>query len=228
MNEQATRHDAVNIVLLGPPGAGKSTIAEALAAQYPLAVIATGQRLRAEVQAHSTLGREVAPYLERGELAPDSLMDRILRASIEALDTAQGFLIDGYPRTYRQALGLSGLLADFGRTLHAAIVLEIEDEEVVRRLSGRQMCEGVGEPFPVHVDDLASIMRCRERGGRLVQRDDDRPEVVRQRLAIYQQQTQPVVAYYAETGLLRRIDAAGAPAQVARQALMALQEGARR
>ena len=99
------------------------------------------------------------------------------------------------------------------------IAIEVSDEEVVRRLGGRRICEGAGEPLPVHIDDLASIMRCRERGGRLVQRDDDRPEIVRQRLIAYHQQTAPLIAYYASQGLLRRIDGAGAPADVARRAL---------
>lgn len=212
----------LNIVLLGPPGAGKSTIAEALVHQYDLIAISTGQRLRAEIAARSEIGRAVLPFLEKGNLAPDSLMDRVLRACIESLDPTRGFLLDGYPRTLRQAIGLTGVLADYRRQLSAVVALEIGDEEVVRRLSGRRICEGAGEQFPVHIDDLASIMRCRERGGKLVQRDDDRPEVVRQRLTVYHKQTQPVIDFYSETDLLRRIDASGTPANVARAAIAAL------
>jgi len=210
---------ALNIVLLGPPGAGKSTIAEELVHQLPLVPISTGALLRAEIGARTRIGREVAPLLERGDLAPDSLMDRVLRARLETLDPEEGILLDGYPRTMRQALGLAAMLADYDRILHMVIAIEVSDEEVVRRLGGRRICEGAGEPFPVHIDDLASIMRCRERGGRLVQRDDDRPEIVRQRLIAYHQQTAPLIAYYAGQGLLRRIDGAGAPADVARRAL---------
>src|SRR5262245_32514023 len=158
----------LNIVLLGPPGAGKSTISEALALERGLTVIATGQRLRAEIKGRTPLGREVTPYLERGDLAPDSLMDRLLRAALEALDPEQGFLLDGYPRTMPQALGLAGTLADYERSLDLVIALEVGDEEVVRRLSGRRICEGAGEQFPVHIDDLASIVRCQERKGRLI------------------------------------------------------------
>jgi adenylate kinase len=208
----------LNIVLLGPPGSGKSTIAEAIVRDHALIAISTGQRLRAEMKARSAIGRAVKPHLDKGHLAPDSLMDRLLRSILDGLDQGQGFLLDGYPRTLHQARGLDGLLADYHRQLHAVIALDVDDDEVVRRLSGRRICEGAGEQFPVHIDDLASVMRCQERGGQLVARDDDQPEIVRQRLVVYHEQTQPLLEFYAGTGLLRRIDATGTPAEVARRA----------
>jgi adenylate kinase len=212
----------LNLVLMGPPGAGKSTIAEALTEQFPLVVVSTGQWLRDAIRHRNAVGRAAVPYLNSGNLVPDSLMDRVLREILETLNPDQGLLLDGYPRTVVQAIGLLGALADFDRTLDVVLALDVSDEIVIRRLSGRRMCETANGQFPVHIDDLASMMRCRERGGRPVQREDDAPAVVAQRLAVYQEQTRPLLDYYTEHGLLLRVDAGGSPAEVSRQALAML------
>lgn len=204
----------INLVLLGPPGAGKSTIAAPLIAECNLQLLATGDRLRAEVDAGGELGRSIADLLERGQLVPDALMDRLMRSALEQLDPRRGCLIDGYPRTLRQALSFELMLADYNRTLTAVIALELDDDVAVRRLSGRRICSGAGSPFPVHIDDPASLERCRERGGHLVQRDDDKPEVVRERLQVYHEQTAPLIDYYRSQSLLHPIDADGTPDEV--------------
>lgn len=212
----------LNMVLLGPPGSGKSTIAEALIDHYNLVTISTGQLLRNEIRSRTALGRSVSAYIDEGNLAPDSLMDRVLRSSLETLDAEQGILLDGYPRTMQQARGLGLTLADHDRELDLVIALEVDDDEVVRRLSGRRICEGAGDPFSIHIDDLTSMIRCRERGGRAVQRDDDRPEVVSQRLSVYHEQTQPLMHFYEQAGLLQRVDGSGSPAVVSRRVLQLL------
>ncbi len=214
----------LNIVLLGPPGAGKSTIAEALVAQHRMIPISTGQLLRSEIKSRTALGRIVAGIIDQGNLAPDSLMDRVLRASLETLDPDEGILLDGYPRTMHQALGLGLTLADYGRTLDLVVALEINDSVVVQRLSGRRICEGAGEPFPIHIDDLASMLRCRERGGTAVQREDDKPSVVQQRLAVYHEQTRPLMEFYTAEERLSHVDASDAPATVARRVLAVLEQ----
>ncbi|HEU5086094.1 MAG TPA: adenylate kinase [Roseiflexaceae bacterium] len=216
---QAPDRAVLNIVLLGPPGAGKSTIAEALIENLNIKVISTGQLLRDQIRMRTPLGREVAQQIDQGNLAPDSVMDRMLRASLETLDPDQGILLDGYPRTMNQALGLTLMFADYGRILDQVIALDVGDAEVIRRLSGRRICEGAGDPFPIHIDDLASMLRCRERGGQAVQRDDDKPEVVQQRIEVYHAQTRPILDYYEREGLLHHVDASGNPASVARLVL---------
>lgn len=212
----------LNCVLLGPPGAGKSTIAESLVEDFAFVMVSTGEWLRTAVKSRTAIGRAVNDYLRSGNLVPDSLMDRVLREILESLEPDQGMLLDGYPRTLHQAIGLYATFADYQRTLDAVLAFEIEDEVVIRRLSGRRICESPSGQFPVHIDDLASMLRCRERGGRAVQRDDDRPEVVRQRLDVYHEQTEPLLDYYASQGLLYQVEASGTPAEVSRRALAVL------
>jgi adenylate kinase len=210
------------LVLIGPPGAGKSTLTPALVDRFGLARIATGERLRAEVAAGSALGRAAGAFVERGVLVPDAMMDRVLRACLDEVPAGQGFLLDGYPRNPSQAAALDAVLASTGRPLTAVLALDLPDEEILRRLGGRRVCTGAGEPWTLHLDDAAAVARCRAQGGTLVQRDDDRPEVIARRLAVYRGETEPLLAHYRAAGLLRTVDATGTPADVQARALAAL------
>ncbi len=207
------------LVLIGPPGAGKSTLAPTLIERFGLARIATGDRLRAEIAAGSALGRAAASFVEGGALVPDELMDRLLRTALDAVPAGQGFLLDGFPRNPHQAAALDAALAERGRPLTAALVLELPDAEILRRLGGRRLCTGAGESWTLHVDDAEAVARCRAQGGSLVQRDDDRPDVIARRLAVYRAETEPLLAHYRAAGLLRRLDATGAPTDVAARAV---------
>lgn len=206
-----------HLVLLGPPGAGKSTVSELIVQELPVTVIATGKRLRQEIAAGTAIGREIGGLLEQGHFAPDVLMDRLLREWLAAVPQDQGFMLDGYPRNLSQAQALEGMLADLGRPLDAVIALQIDDAEAIRRLSGRRVCRGGGESFTLHLDDYASVKRCLHRGGTLEQRDDDKPEVIAERLRVYARETAPLIEYYTAAGLLHDIDADGSPAMVIRR-----------
>jgi adenylate kinase len=221
MVRQVLRGAPRRLILIGPPGAGKSTVAPALIERDGLARIATGDRLRAEIAAGSALGQAAASFVERGALVPDDMMDRVLRACLDEVGPDRGFLLDGYPRTAHQAAALDALLRERRRVLTGVLLLELPDAEVLRRLGGRRLCSGAGDPWPLHVDDAEAVARCRAQGGRLVQRDDDRPQVIARRLAIYRADTSPLIDHYRQAGLLRTIDASGTPSEVQARALAA-------
>ncbi len=202
------------LILLGPPGAGKSTVSEQLRQRLPLTVIATGKRLRAEIAARTPIGLEIGPLLADGHFAPDSMMDRLMRDWLVQAPDENLILLDGFPRSRVQALALEGMLADIQRRLALVIALEISIDEAIRRLGGRRVCEGGGEPFTLHIEDVAAMRRCWQRGGTLVQRDDDQPEVIAERLQVYDAETFPLMEWYTTHDLLHRVSAHGNPDEV--------------
>lgn len=204
----------LNLVLLGPPGAGKGTQGQRLQEDFRLPYYATGDILRAAVRDETELGRRAKEIMDRGDLVPDQLVIAVIAERIESAEAADGFILDGFPRTTPQAQALDREMAKLGRRLSAAIFVDVEEEEVVRRLSGRRTCVKAGHNFHVDFDPPKTPDRCDVDGSRLLVRDDDEPEVVRHRLEQYGEKTEPLIAYYEERGILRRVDGSRPPAEV--------------
>jgi adenylate kinase len=194
----------LNLILLGPPGAGKGTQASRLRDDFDLAYIATGDLLREHVKSATELGREAKTYMDDGQLVPDDLVIAMILDKIEQQGD-DGFLLDGFPRNVAQADALSQELTQRGRKLTAALLVDAPDEVVIERLSGRRQCSN-GHLYHVTYDPPKHDEKCDQCGKPLHQRDDDRPEVISKRLVTYHEQTEPLKDYYDERGLLRRFD----------------------
>ena len=203
----------LNLVLLGPPGSGKGTQGERLESDLELPYYATGNILREAVREQTDLGREAKAYMDRGDLVPDEVIIGVIAERIAQHEAEDGFILDGFPRTVGQAEALGERMEELGRRLTAAILIEVSDDEVVRRLGGRRTCAN-GHVFHVEFDPPANDDRCDVCGSELTVRDDDKPEVIEHRLVQYRDKTEPLVAWYDERGLLERVDGAKAPDEV--------------
>jgi adenylate kinase len=197
----------LNLILLGPPGAGKGTQAQRLIDDFRLPYVATGEMLRNAVKEGTELGQEAAKYMNNGDLVPDEVMIGVAMERLAQDDCKDGFILDGFPRTIEQAKALDAELDRVGRRVTAALLIEVPDEEVIRRISGRRQCvKNEQHVYHVEYDPPKHPDVCDQDGARLIQRDDDKPDTVRHRLEVYHEQTEPVIAYYDERGLLRRFD----------------------
>jgi adenylate kinase len=204
----------LNLVLLGPPGSGKGTQGERLQKDFRLPYYATGDILRAAVRDGTELGAEAKGYMDRGDLVPDGVMVGLIVERIARSEAGDGFILDGFPRTTAQAEALDANLEELTRALSAAILIEVSDDEVVRRLGGRRTCVKEGHVFHVEFDPPKNDDICDICGARLEIREDDKPEVVRKRLQTYHEKTEPVVSYYESRGILRPVDGEREPDDV--------------
>jgi adenylate kinase len=212
----------VRLVLVGPPGAGKGTQAAFIASARSIPKISTGDIFRANVREGTELGIQAKQYMDAGDLVPDEITIGMVRNRLAEDDAVKGFLLDGFPRNVPQAEVLGGMLDAMGTALDVVLELVVDDDEVVRRLSGRRTCRSCGHIWHVDFDPPTVEDVCDRCNGALFQRDDDRPETIRHRLEVYAEQTSPLVAYYAERGVLIGIDATGPVDNVTERALDAL------
>ena len=199
----------MRLILLGPPGAGKGTQAKRLIERYGIPQISTGDILRAAVREGTELGKKAKQYMDAGQLVPDEVVIGIIRERLKEADCAKGFILDGFPRTVPQAEALKSVLAELGQALDHVVSIEVPDEDLVERLTGRRTCRKCGAMYHVKFTPPKQEGVCDKCGGELYQRDDDKEETIRARLKVYHDQTAPLVEFYNEEGLLRRIDGVG-------------------
>lgn len=210
-----------NLVFLGPPGAGKGTQAKMLSQELGLIHISTGDILRSAVEKRTPLGVKAKEYMDRGELVPDDLIIALIE---EVLPQQGGFVLDGFPRTVAQAKALDRLLDRKGMNLSAVILFDVPDDAVVERLSGRRICPRCGAVYHIRYNPPREDEICDRCGAKLIQREDDREEVIRKRLSVYREQTAPLVEYYSERDILVKLDASRPIEEIHRRLLEILNE----
>ncbi len=212
----------MRLVLVGPPGAGKGTQAEFIAENFGIPKISTGDIFRHNVSTGTDLGRLAKKYMDAGDLVPDEVTNAMVRDRLAQPDAKEGFLLDGFPRNVAQADELNGILDELGAPLSVVLDLDVDFDEVVKRLSGRRTCKQCGHVWHMEFDPPKAPGICDKCGGELFQRDDDKPETVRHRLEVYHEQTEPLIGFYREAGKLVAIDAFGAVEDVTERAISAL------
>jgi len=207
----------MRLVLVGPPGAGKGTQASLLAEHYQIPHISTGDIFRANLKSGTALGLQAKGFMDKGELVPDSVTNEMVK---DRLSNASGFLLDGFPRNVAQAEVLQGFLKEKGAPLNAVVEFQINNEEIIKRLSSRRTCRGCGKVFP------GQVSKCDSCGGEIYQRDDDKESVIARRLEVYGEQTAPIIDYYRKAGLLVAISATGEVSAITKNVIDALSKKA--
>lgn len=212
----------LNLVLLGPPGSGKGTQGERLNEDLRLPYYATGDILRAAVREETEIGLNAKEYMDRGDLVPDDVIVGVIAARIDSSEAVDGFILDGFPRTTPQAEALDAKLAELGRAVNAVLLIDVGDDELVRRLGGRRTCTENGHVFHVDFNPPKQEGVCDLDGSELIVRDDDKPDVIRKRLHTYHEKTEPLVDYYDQRSVLRRIAGEAPPDDVGEEIRRAL------
>jgi adenylate kinase len=212
----------MRLVLVGPPGAGKGTQAQFVSSHFAVPKISTGDIFRANVSEGTELGLEARKYMDAGDLVPDEVTIAMVKDRLSYDDVSEGFLLDGFPRTVHQAEVLDDMLVEHGAAVDVVLELVVDDDEVVRRLSGRRTCRQCGHVWHVDFDPPADEGSCDRCGGELFQRDDDSEDTIRHRLDVYADQTSPLIGYYGDKGLLRGVDATGPVEDVTDRAINVL------
>lgn len=199
----------MNIILLGPPGAGKGTQAKRLIDKYGIPQVSTGDMLRAALKEGTPLGLEAKKYMDQGALVPDSVVIGLVKERIQKPDATKGYMLDGFPRNVSQAEALDKTLAQLGQKIDHVVSIEVPSEELVGRLTGRRTCRACGAGFHVMFDPPKKEGICDKCSGELYQRDDDNVATVSSRLKVYEDQTKPLISYYEKQGKLRRVNGVG-------------------
>ncbi|MBT8077476.1 MAG: adenylate kinase [Gammaproteobacteria bacterium] len=214
----------MRIVLLGAPGSGKGTQAKKLMAERNIPQVSTGDMLREAVASGSRFGRQAREIMEAGQLVSDDIMLGIISERLSQPDVADGFILDGFPRTQKQALDLADLLDELGQPLDAAVLMDVDFDVLMKRLTGRRTCSLTGKLLNVYFSPQEELDACTEAGGELIQREDDNEDTIGSRLEVYRTQTEPVVDYYRERGRLLTVDADGAIDEVYARLLAVLSD----